>query len=146
VHDVQPLGDRWGQAMEETVRRGPQRTPSVEPTRPRLTARSQRGPMGLCVTVKRDLRSNLGLSDAAFLITLSNESHLPCAAVAHNNDFVIAFTKLDKTLPRTDWCFFGEAIALVVAAARFSGRLLVPTPYSRGSCMAAGKFLTPFSE
>jgi hypothetical protein len=42
--------------------------------------------------------------------------NLPCAAVPHNNDFVIAFTKLDKTLPRTD--FFGEAIALVVAAVR----------------------------
>jgi hypothetical protein len=66
----------------------------------------------------RHLRGNLGLSDATFLINLSNESHLPCAAVPHNNDFVIALTKLDETLPRTDWCFIGEAIALVVAAVR----------------------------
>jgi hypothetical protein len=49
-------------------------------------------------------------------LSISAMSLLPCAAVAHNNDFVIAFTKLDKTLPRTD--FFGEAIALVVAAVR----------------------------
>jgi len=99
----------------------------------------------------RDLRGNPGLSDATFLINLSNESHLPCAAVPHNNDFVIAFTKLDETLPRTDCCFIGEAIAFVIAAVRnvdFSHQnsLLVLTRYSRGPCTAAGKFLIPFSE
>src|SRR3989337_3681897 len=66
----------------------------------------------------RGLWSNLALSDATLLINLSNESHLPCIGVPHNDDFVVAFTKLDEPLPRTDRCLVGEAIACVVAAVR----------------------------
>src|SRR5262245_26400433 len=66
----------------------------------------------------RPFRCNLDLSEAAFLINLSNEPHLPCVGVPHNDDFVIAFTQLNEPLPRTDWCFFGEAIVFVVAAVR----------------------------
>src|SRR5690349_17125675 len=85
----------------------------------------------------RDLRSNLALGDTTFLINLSNQPHLPCVGIAHNNYLVIAFTKLDEALPRADWCLFAEAIVLVVAAIRnvdFShhNRLLVLTTYSTG--------------
>jgi hypothetical protein len=66
----------------------------------------------------RDLGSNLAFSDATFLINLSNKSHLPSVAIPHNDDFVVAFTKSDEPLPRTDWCFFAEAIVVVVAAIR----------------------------
>jgi hypothetical protein len=66
----------------------------------------------------RNLRSNLASSDATLLIDLGNESHLPCVDVPHNDDFVIAFTKLDESLPRTDWCFFCEAIIAIVAGVR----------------------------
>ena len=38
----------------------------------------------------RGLRSNLALSDATFLIKLSNEFHLPCVGVPHNDNFVVA--------------------------------------------------------
>lgn len=77
------------------------------------------------------------MSDTTFLINLSNQPHLPCVGIAHNNDLVIAFTKLDEALPRADWCLFAEAIVLVVAAIRnvdFShhNRLLILTTYSRG--------------
>ena len=84
----------------------------------------------------RGLRSNLALSDSIFLIDLSDQSHLPRIGVSHNDDFVVAFTELDKPLPRTDWCFCAEAIVFVVAAVRnvdFSHhvRLLGLNTYSR---------------
>ena len=66
----------------------------------------------------RGFRSGLPLSDTASLINLSNESHPPCVGVSHNDDFVVAFTKLDEPLPGTDRCFRAAAVIFVVAAVR----------------------------
>ena len=49
----------------------------------------------------------------AFLIYFSDKPH-PHSVGAHNDDFVIADTKLYKPLPRTDRRCAGKAIILVV--------------------------------
>jgi hypothetical protein len=57
------------------------------------------------------------LGGTAFLINFSDESHPHCVG-AHNDDFVVAFTKLYEPLPRADRSFAREAIVLVVTAIR----------------------------
>jgi hypothetical protein len=98
-----------------------------------LLALEASAPLPVTVLQLRDLRSNLGLSDATFLINLSNESHLPCAAVP-----IIMIS----SLPSQSWIkrcqerigVFSvrpSPLSSPLSETRFfsSGRLLVLTPY-----------------